>query len=345
MSIRNACVRVIAGFPFLFFLFLGCGVKTPVVSPDTNLPKAVSDFQIQVHGMDLLFSWPAPGEKSTARLSGYKIFSETDRSRSEQGCRRFQELASLDLKGGGKGWVRKGRIFYRLRVHPEWFGQTIHYIVIAVGRKGYAGRESKEISVHWVQPPSPPEEVRAIPGNRSVRLQWDPGGKGKKRIRVNIYRKERGGDYPIHPLNTKPVEKGEYVDRKVRNGVSYFYRLRTVASDLPPWIESEESEEVSVQPEDREPPAPPRGLDLIQGEGVVRLFWEENSEEDLAGYRVYRRSDGGEFRRIGEIRKPTTFYTDREVKRGNSYEYYVSAFDTAPKPNESRPSKTVTAHF
>jgi hypothetical protein len=44
---------------------------------------------------------------------------------------------------------------------------------------------------------------------------------------------------------------------------------------------------------DTSPPAAPTGLVAAAGEGSVSLDWTDNSEPDLAGYRVYRREPDG----------------------------------------------------
>ena len=43
----------------------------------------------------------------------------------------------------------------------------------------------------------------------------------------------------------------------------------------------------STSPRDVTPPAAPRGLYHVTGDGQVSLSWLANTESDLAGYRVY----------------------------------------------------------
>src|SRR5262249_13977282 len=43
----------------------------------------------------------------------------------------------------------------------------------------------------------------------------------------------------------------------------------------------------SVSPRDVNPPAAPRGVVSVTGDGTVYLSWLANTESDLAGYRVY----------------------------------------------------------
>ena len=77
---------------------------------------------------------------------------------------------------------------------------------------------------------------------------------------------------------------------------------------------------------DRTPPVEPRGLFSVTGDGRVDLYWISNTEEDLAGYRVYwNDSPTGAY----EYMATTTnaHYTDLEVTNGTTYYYAVTAYD------------------
>lgn len=87
---------------------------------------------------------------------------------------------------------------------------------------------------------------------------------------------------------------------------------------------------------DTSPPAPPNGLSATAGDKQVALDWANNSEADLAGYRVYR---SGAL--IGST--TTSAYTDTGLSNGTTYSYHVTAIDSSTPANESGPSATVTA--
>jgi hypothetical protein len=333
---------VAEGIFLLCLLGTACGVKTPLIYPDQDLPKAVIGFEIFVRGGQVLFTWSAPDAKRRARIVGYKIFYEDVLAARERGCAscRFRDLVFVDLDREGNKWIRDGRVEVRLPVDPAWFGRLYSYVVVPVSRKGFAGMESEEIGVAWMPPPPPPTKMIAKPGDHRVELQWTFAAGTP--LRFNVYRRLAGEPFPLHPLNPSPVETGRYQDEAVDNGVSYFYTVRSVASDVAPWIESTAGPEVKVIPVDRVAPAPPVGLEAIPGVGLVRIFWEENREEDLAGYRVYRRTSGQQKAvLLGKVPKPATTFTDHKIKVGESYEYFVTAYDNAPESNESAPSKVV----
>lgn len=92
---------------------------------------------------------------------------------------------------------------------------------------------------------------------------------------------------------------------------------------------------------DDEPPAAPMGLGAeITGLGDVRLTWLPGTEDDLAGYTVYRKVYGEEvFSVIGYT--PSAMFTDSSPARGVENAYRVTAVDLWG--NESEPSGEVVA--
>jgi hypothetical protein len=92
-------------------------------------------------------------------------------------------------------------------------------------------------------------------------------------------------------------------------------------------------------PPDTTPPAVPNALVASAGLRFVTLDWADNTEPDLAGYRVYRRSGGGAWAQIASVTGST--FTNTGLTGGTAYSYYVTAYDGVG--NESAASATVTA--
>jgi hypothetical protein len=77
---------------------------------------------------------------------------------------------------------------------------------------------------------------------------------------------------------------------------------------------------------DNEPPAIPRGLRSITGDEEVLLVWYQNTEPDLAGYRIYRSTEAfGLYYEIGETN--LDYFLDFGLVNGATYYYAVTAFD------------------
>lgn len=77
---------------------------------------------------------------------------------------------------------------------------------------------------------------------------------------------------------------------------------------------------------DNEPPAVPRGLHSITGDQEVMLIWYENTEPDLAGYRIYRSlTPSGYYYEIGQTN--LDYFLDFGLLNGQTYYYAIVAFD------------------
>lgn len=95
----------------------------------------------------------------------------------------------------------------------------------------------------------------------------------------------------------------------------------------------------TCEPGDLSPPAAPRGLTTITGDGEVVLLWYPNEEWDLEGYRVYRNDrPSGNYDRIAWVHanRPAE-YIDRAVRNGDTYHYAVSAVDFAGNESDLSP--------
>jgi hypothetical protein len=89
------------------------------------------------------------------------------------------------------------------------------------------------------------------------------------------------------------------------------------------------------------PPSAPTGLVATAGSATVALDWANNTEPDLASYRVKRATvSGGPYTTIA-TGLTVSAYTDNSVTNGTTYYYVVSALDT--NSNESANSSQVSA--
>ena len=82
----------------------------------------------------------------------------------------------------------------------------------------------------------------------------------------------------------------------------------------------------SVNDYDNTRPVAPTGVQVINGDNRVDIYWNKNREADLAGYNVYYSySYDGKYTRIGST--TDTYFIDDEAVNGNTYYYAVTAYD------------------
>ena len=171
--------------------------------------------------------------------------------------------------------------------------------------------------------------------------QLSPGPAGKEPALVRLRASpEAEGDSLFRP------DAGGMIDPGARRGESFVYtaqRVRQVVLDGRMLeLRSAVSAPVTVVMRDKFPPQAPSGVEAtaswVAGAPGVDLSWRPNTEDDLAGYLVYRVDvDSG----AGNVRvTPAPFlqpaFHDVAVAAGHTYWYTVTAIDAAG--NQSQPS-------
>jgi hypothetical protein len=97
---------------------------------------------------------------------------------------------------------------------------------------------------------------------------------------------------------------------------------------------------ISDEDSDTIPPAAPVNLSAAGFHTYVHLTWTPNSEDDLAGYRIYR-TDVSDYQIVGSAPKNATYYNDNTGIPPKTYSYKISAYDLSG--NESALSLADTA--
>jgi hypothetical protein len=96
------------------------------------------------------------------------------------------------------------------------------------------------------------------------------------------------------------------------------------------------SQSVAATPVDQTPPAPPVDVKAARFGAGVKIFWSPVQDDDVNGYRVYRRQSDGGTVLIGEVSIPYTLYEDKSAPTGSARLFYsVSSIDRSDPPNES----------
>ena len=73
-------------------------------------------------------------------------------------------------------------------------------------------------------------------------------------------------------------------------------------------------------------PAPPSGIEVLNGDNRVDVYWDRNRESDIAGYNVYfNYTYEGKYELICST--SGTHFADIEAVNGNKYYYAVAAYD------------------
>jgi hypothetical protein len=75
----------------------------------------------------------------------------------------------------------------------------------------------------------------------------------------------------------------------------------------------------------------------------IDLTWAPNLENDMAGYKVFRRSEAGTWEKLNQQLVQVPSFRDENVKPGKKYIYSVSAVDLRlnESPRSAEASETV----
>ena len=141
----------------------------------------------------------------------------------------------------------------------------------------------------------------------------------------------------------EPIRDAEHTDDDVEFGATRCYAVRVLdyAGELE--ILGDASPATCVVLTDTFAPEAPTGLIALADTNAISLVWDENGEEDVAGYVILRgTAPDATLQPLTVEPLAETAYQDTDVTSGERYIYQVRALDTATPPNASPPSEPVT---
>jgi hypothetical protein len=318
------------------------------------VPAAVREFRLSQEGDSLVLSWLLPREnllgQPLTQLQGFRLYrAEVKGVPPVSACpTEFGLLADIDLAYPRAGEVRGEAVVYQDRnLAPD---RRYWYRVAAYDQGGHRGGWSEVLTTAWGFLPRTPQEPRAEPGDKVVRLSWQPvtqlqdGSPIRDLAGYRIYR--RSGETSWLRVTPQPVTQNDFQDLAVLNDVEYTYKVRAVRRLGPDVLESGDSPTRMAMPEKTTPPPPLLNLVAVAGSQGVDLRWDPSPARDLAGYRVYRRGPGQEnFVRLNRELLTRPAFLDSQAQRGKTYHYLVTAVDDSRRANESLPSEEAGITF
>lgn len=341
----------------LLSINLSCGKRKAPLPPIEEVSQRVeiSGFQ---RGSQIRLNWIMPARNAADasilnvnRINIYRLAEPLDASLtlSESDFSSKSTLvATLPVKSEDFG-LKNFNYFDTL----EFAGQTarLRYAIRFVNSAGQIAAFSNFLIIEpTAKVAEAPKSVTAGVAETSVKLKWlAPGSNvdGSKPVNLlgyNIYRSASETE-AAKLLNQTPSAKTEFDDNFFEFDKKYFYFIRSVSVDgsgNP--VESTESNIVNVFAKDIFPPAAPTAVTIGAAPNNLSIFFAENSEKDIDGYKIFRSSEkdlplSGWQNLTLELLKTNTFQ-DTKVEPGKTYYYYLVAVDKSG--NQSRPSEVVS---
>jgi len=334
----------------------GCGTPGAPSLPSLNLPRPVEDLTASRRGNKVDLDWTLP-RRNTDRTN--IKHNPTTRICRHEGtslmakCDTVAEVAPPTPRPAEKqkGEAPPGEV----RIHyvdtlPPALGLNnpagfVLYAVEEVNSRGRSAGLSNQVSVPLAPTIAAPEKLSAAVDADGVHVSWrgvePPSPPAGVTYRYRIMRRPLGAAAYIVLDELAPSADGSYLDRTFAWEQKYEYRITTVTEvhvhGENAAVEGEDSPPVEVFTRDIYPPAQPAGLQAVFSsvgqKPFIDLTWAPNGESDLAGYNIFRWSEGGQPEKLNRNLVQVSSYRDENVAPAKTYFYAVSAVDL--RGNES----------
>lgn len=339
-----------------------CGKRGPIYPPLVKIPQKIEDLKVFQRGDAIVLQWSNPTSyidgnplEGAIAVELWLVKVEKDLA-GEQGSLAEENFVSKALlyetikqEDFAKFQVSEKEpsegLTYTYELSPEELSQMVFVFGLRV--KDSKDKVSSFSSLAPLIPksvPLPPLELHAVMHENSVAIEWKPPEKNidsstpPSVVGYNVYREADNEEF--RQINTVLIEETRFVDRDFVFNVTYRYYVRASATISSPYTESENSKAVEILTVDTLIPTAPTGLVAIAGENFVSLSWDANKETDLAGYRVWRRSDSEDgFTAVTELIAENVYH-DSKVEKNQRYHYAITAL--VENGNESERSEAVS---
>lgn len=322
--------------------FTGCGMVAPPQAPTLYLPQSPTDLSAARIGNDVHLHWTMPKRTTDRVLLKGEQKAHICRSIAGSPCEaagdaQYAPLAQADFVDHLPAALVSGQ------------PQLITYTVLLQNKRGRtAGPSNAAYSVSGPAP-SPAASFNADAHTEGVILHWQPVSDSSTLIRMqrtqNAVKKDsiaerKGADEPLQQTlevgYSADHDPGHAYDKSAAFDQTYRYVAQRITvfnlEGHKVEIASDPTPVFTLNTKDVFPPAVPTGLVVVASpdEHAIDLSWSANTENDLAGYIVYRREAGSSAAptRISPsepVAGPA--FRDTTAKPGVRYAYSVSAID------------------
>jgi fibronectin type 3 domain-containing protein len=331
------------------FLLGGCGYKTSPRPASASIPGEIRLVEAHAYPDRVVLRWDIPRaniDGSLLRdLSGFKVYRSAEKIGEEcQDCRQARSFyANIDAQYPAGAVVTDSEVVYSDKgVEP---GNIYYYAVSVYNLRGREGPFSQKVTVPFEEAPPPPTGLRVRYVPDGVALEWEPPARpaGIRGYRIYRTRSEKVED--MKAIGSTRWAETQFVDKDVERGKIYNYQLRSLKMNQGIVMESLPSETVrAVVPELRW--GAPESINTTSTSDGIRIYWkpvEITGEESR--YNIYRSEAGKAFQKINPEPLRNAWFMDKEVKKGVSCRYAVTAFPAGKPEDESTRSASHTVKF
>jgi outer membrane protein assembly factor BamB len=271
-------------------------------------PGAPWDLHALVNGTAVELRWRPPESDGGRAVNGYRVY----RGNGPDDRGAFWTVAGTATGFTDLNLTVNGTYYYRVTA------------LNVMGESVPCGPVTATVRF----PPGPPRNVRAAPGNGTVRLQWEPpaadGG-----APVSAYRIYWSGGGAVDKLLAEvPSNIRKFDQPGLVNDATYLFEMTA----LNVIGESDASPAVSATP--RRPPdglpSPPTKVSARAWDRAVDVFWgspDSDGGHPVTGFLVFRQLFPDEPVQIAKTGPDARSFRDRNVTNGLTYWYYLKALN------------------
>lgn len=225
--------------------------------------------------------------------------------------------------------IQGADIILRIPLEPPTVEGSVGY-VFAVRTWSKEGLESAlspigpPAKLLYQKPPAAPDSLDIEPQPRGILLSWTATETPEEGFK--IYRRDAQAREYTDAIGTVGPEATQYTDYGATLGGRYIYAVTAVTRNAP-LLESALSVEREILYQDRFAPDAPGSVVGFPEEGQVRLLWDASPSEDVVGYIIYRRPEGGSAKALNDEPIDDLEYVDTDVEPGQVLLYAAVAVD------------------
>ena len=312
--------RNILIFSIITILFFSaCGKKAPPRPTVLPLAGGINDLSGEVKDGVLFLSFSIPQKNKDGSeikdLAGFRIFKSCGTCSGT-----FEPFKNIFLDDQKGYTIERGRLY----IYDDDLTHDVEYgyRLYPYTRKGTMGDVSNTYVITWLRPPDPPKGLTVSTDDGLVELKWQD----EAEFSYNVYR-YRNNTYPLFPLNESRLSTSMFLDADLSNNVEYMYEVRKVRQ-IEGIFREGAGTKVTAMPVDKTPPRIPGEVEAEKRGNAVLITWKENTDNDLAGYNIYR-VIGGEQEKINKDTSKDNSYLDQRTPNERFVSYTVTAIDKA----------------
>jgi hypothetical protein len=331
---------------FALALAAGCAAPGVPQPPSLRLPMTVDNLSAVRKGNRVVLTWSPPTETTDHQTMRWptttRICRVLNRFPVNVCGEVVKEIKSAELASALPG-ARRPVVSFEDVLAPALIASPNQatYAVEVVNQRGHSAGLSNQVRVPLVPTAPPPTEFRATLDAQGPLLEWNiassvPVSAGTS-YRLRIYRRTHGNaEFALVGEQAYRFGEGEARDSNFEWEQGYDYKIAAVTVLSGPGrqtveVEGDDSELVHLTAHDVFPPAVPSGLQAVFSsvgqKPFIDLTWAPNTESDLAGYVVYRRTPASTFAVVSSAPVKAPAWRDNDVHPGQKYYYTVAAVD------------------